>query len=102
MSCFAKNDPITSYEIYFSEQTPLIERFISLINDEQKSIKLAAYCLRHNGIAKALIAAQKRGVFIEIIVDSFSVKSDSPIKKLTEKNICIYIWSPLNLEQISL
>ncbi len=86
--------PITSYEVYFSPQDKLADQLISLLNKEKKSVRIAVYCLMHRGIADALIRAKKRGVDVEVIVDPFSVKSRSPVHKLNEEGIALYVWNP--------
>ena len=90
----AAKEPITQYAVYFSPEDHLADQLIALINSEQKSIKAAVYCLQHRGVAKALIDAQKRGVKIEILVDRFSVKARSPMKKLAAAKIPIFVWNP--------
>jgi phosphatidylserine/phosphatidylglycerophosphate/cardiolipin synthase-like enzyme len=89
-----EKEPIVNYEVLFSPQDHVADELISLINKEKKSIKAAVFCLMHQGIAKALIEAHKRGVEVEIIVDPFSVKTRSPVKKMAAANIPIYVWDP--------
>ena len=48
----------------------------------------------HRGVAKALIEAKKRGVDIELIVDPYSVKVRSPLKKMADAQIPIFVWNP--------
>jgi phosphatidylserine/phosphatidylglycerophosphate/cardiolipin synthase-like enzyme len=81
-------------QIYFSPQDHLSDRLISLINAEQKSIETAIYCFTHREIAKALIAAKKRGVEVEVIVDPFSVKIKAPLASLVKAGIPVYVFSP--------
>lgn len=87
-------DPITQYEVLFSPKDHVAEELIAHIKKEKKSIRAAVYCLMHRGISKALIDAEKRGVAVEVIVDPFSVKSRSPLKKMSDLGIPIYVWSP--------
>lgn len=81
-------------EVYFSPKDQVADRLISLIANEKTSIKAAVYCFMHRGIAEALRQAKERGVAIEIIVDPFSVKRRSPIAKMEEKGIAVYVWDP--------
>ncbi len=80
--------------VYFSPQDGLADRLITHINEEKESIKVAVYCLMHAGIAKALKAAYMRGIDVEVILDSYSIKSRSPVLKLVEQGIPVYVWSP--------
>ncbi len=90
----AEKEPIKNYEILFSPQDHVADQLIALIDKEEKSVKAAVYCLMHHGIAKALINAHKRGVKVEIIVDPYSIKLRSPVKKMAAANIPVYVWNP--------
>ncbi|MBS0652421.1 MAG: hypothetical protein JSR39_02715 [Verrucomicrobia bacterium] len=81
-------------EVYFSPQDGVADRLIARINAEKQSIKVAVYCLMHTGIAKALKAAHARGVDVEVILDPYSIKSRSPVMKMVEKGIPVYVWNP--------
>ena len=94
LSLAEEREPITNYEVLFSPQDHVADELIALIGKEKKSVKTAVYCLMHRGIAKALIDAHKRGVLVEVIVDPYSVKSRSPVKKMAEANLGIYVWNP--------
>lgn len=80
--------------VYFSPDDQLEKRLISMIEKEQKSIHVAIYCMTHRGIAGALIDAKKRGVFVEVIVDRFSVKVKAPLQKLADAGILVSVWDP--------
>jgi phosphatidylserine/phosphatidylglycerophosphate/cardiolipin synthase-like enzyme len=84
----------TSPEIYFSPQDQVAEKLIALIDQEPKSICAAVYCLMSGEISQALQRAKKRGVSVEVIVDPFSVKQRSPIRKMDEKGITVHVWDP--------
>lgn len=77
---------------YFSPKDQLAMKLIDLIDEEEKNIKVAIYCMTHLGIAKALIRAQERGVAIEVLVDPFSVKVRSSIHRLAKAKIPLYVW----------
>lgn len=83
-----------SPQVYFSPQDNLSDRLVRLINEETESIQTAIYCFTHREIAKALIAAKKRGVEVEVIVDPFSVKARTPIASLANAGITVLVWSP--------
>jgi phosphatidylserine/phosphatidylglycerophosphate/cardiolipin synthase-like enzyme len=80
--------------VYFSPDDELEKRLISMIEQEQKSVRVAIYCMTHRGVAAALIDAKKRGVDVEIIVDRFSVKLKAPLAKMVEAGIPVYVWDP--------
>lgn len=81
-------------QAFFSPRDHLAERLIQLIDEENKSLQIGIYCFTHSGIAKALIAAKKRGVNIELVVDPFSVKTRTPLARLAKAGIPIYVWTP--------
>lgn len=78
--------------VYFSSQDHLGDKLNDLIAKENRSIRIAIYGFFHREIADALIKAKKRGVDIEIIVDPFSVKKRSPLKRMARAGIPIYVW----------
>ena len=85
-----------SYQIYFSPDDALADRLIDLIDEEDKSIFAAVYCLMHPGIVKALQRAKERGVEVEVLVDPFSVKARSPLKRLVQSGVTVFVWDPLS------
>ena len=91
---------VTSHAtVYFSPEDQLDKRLIELIEKETKSIHVCIYTFTHRNIANALIDAHKRGVEVEVIVDRFSVKIKSPLKKLSEEGIPVYVWDPDRLKR---
>src|SRR5689334_3074273 len=80
--------------IYFSPQDHLGDKLQQLIRDESTSIRIAMYAFFHKKIAEALIAAKKRGVDVEVIVDPFSVKARGPLKKLADAGVKVLVWNP--------
>lgn len=79
-------------KVFFSPKDQLADRLIELIDREDKSIKIAIYSMTHLGIAKALVAAQGRGVAIEVLIDPSSIKSRSSIHRLVEAKIPLFVW----------
>lgn len=80
--------------VYFSPEDHLEKELIQLINEETKSIHVCIYTLTHRGVIGALIEAKKRGVHIEVIVDRFSIRANSPLHRLVEAMIPIHVWNP--------
>lgn len=89
--------PFSASKIYFSPEDKLSEHLIALIDKEDKSIQAAVYCLTHRKIANALIQAKKRGVHVELIVDPFSVKLRTPVHRMSQQGIEIFVWDPEEL-----
>jgi phosphatidylserine/phosphatidylglycerophosphate/cardiolipin synthase-like enzyme len=93
--------PVSQCQVLFSPDDKVAEALITMIKREDKSIKAAIYALMHRDIAKALIDAQKRGVRVEVIVDPFSVKSRSPLKKMVAANLPLFVWNPPVQERVT-
>lgn len=81
-------------QVYFSPKDQLADRLIEMIAQETKSVHIAIYCFTHREIGKALVAAKKRGVDVQMLVDPFSVKTRTPIARMAQEGIPIYVWSP--------
>lgn len=81
--------------VYFSPDDAVMTSLIDLMEQEKKSIRIAAYCLMHPGVAKALKKAKERGVFVEVVVDPYSVKSRSPLASMVKKGVPVYVWKSL-------
>ena len=89
------------YEVYFSPDDNVAQKFIDYVNHEQQRIDIAIYTLTHAGIISALINAYKRGVSVNIVIDQFSlkaVKKNNGIKKLIAANVPVYLFDPKNDE----
>jgi phosphatidylserine/phosphatidylglycerophosphate/cardiolipin synthase-like enzyme len=87
-------DPLASCKVLFSPQDPVADELIDLIQKETRSIRAAVYCLMHRGISRALIDAHRRGVSVEIIVDPLSVKARSPVERMGDANLPVFVWNP--------
>lgn len=64
-------------EAAFSPEAGAQELVLSVINQSQTSIRLAAYAFTSPPVIKALMAAKRRGVDVRIAVDDRSNKSKS-------------------------
>jgi phosphatidylserine/phosphatidylglycerophosphate/cardiolipin synthase-like enzyme len=80
--------------IYFSPEDHLDQKMIHWIEQENKSIVLCVYTFTHRAIVQALVDAKKRGVDVQVIVDRFSIKVSSPLYRLMEAHIPVYVWDP--------
>lgn len=76
---------------FFVPQDEVKMLLLGLIYAERAAIKVAAFCLTDDYIAQALVAAHKRGVHVEVVVDAscLSVKSN---KVQMLRNAGIYVW----------
>jgi phosphatidylserine/phosphatidylglycerophosphate/cardiolipin synthase-like enzyme len=90
--------PAKATEVYFSPQDHLADKLVSYIDQEQKTIRVAAYAFSHWKIAKALCQAKERGVDVEVIVDPFTLQFPSALKKMAKSQIPIWIWDPKPIE----
>lgn len=79
--------------VYFSPEDCLEKRLIELIDEEDKSIHLAIYCITHKEVGEALIKAKKRGVDVQVIVDKYSIKMKSPLAKMVDAGISVSVWN---------
>lgn len=91
LSC---KESITNYRVLFSPKDHLAEELISMIEKERASIKVAMFCLTHRQIVKALTQAQQRGVDVQVIVDPFSLRSNSVLKQNKQFPFSVYVWNP--------
>lgn len=66
-------------EVAFSPNGGATEAVVRFINEAQRSIYVAAYGLTSNPIGQALVAANKRGVEVRVVVDrEYNGRRDSP------------------------
>lgn len=78
---------------YFSPDEGVADVFITHINSEHKSIRIACYLLTHMQIAKALVHALQRGVSVELVIDQTSLDSGA-IHKLLSAGAPIFVYVP--------
>lgn len=81
-------------EVYFSPRDHVTDRLLALIDQEQKSIKMAIYSITNTRVVRALERAHNRGVNVEVVVDPFSVKARSPLLFLAKSKVPLYVWDP--------
>jgi phosphatidylserine/phosphatidylglycerophosphate/cardiolipin synthase-like enzyme len=79
---------------YFSPEDHLEKQLIERIHKEKVSLYICIYTFTHRDIMDALVAAKKRGVNVEVIVDRFSVKVSAPLHRLVDASIPIFVWDP--------
>lgn len=81
-------------EVYFSPEDQIDTKLIALIEKEKKSIYAAVYCLTHKDIIEALVAAKKRGVVVEMIIDPFSARLRTKLSSCVKAGIPVLVWNP--------
>jgi phosphatidylserine/phosphatidylglycerophosphate/cardiolipin synthase-like enzyme len=87
-------EPISNYQTFFSPQDRLAEALISFIDKEHTSIRIAAYCLTHRQIIQALNRASERGADVQVIVDPYSLRSNSPLRHKKTPRFALHVWAP--------
>jgi len=81
-------------ELLFSPQDNIASNLITLINEENESIKIAMFIFTHDGIAKNLVHAVRRGVKVEVIIDkSCSTIKNNKISYLKDNGIDVLIYN---------
>ncbi len=60
---------IPNIKIYFSSQTNIPDKLISLIKRSEKSIHLACYEIALPSVTRALLEAKKKGIDVKVITD---------------------------------
>ncbi len=66
-----------------------------MINQEQRSIKIAIFSFTENKIAQALLEAQKRGVRVELIADNGCLRDRyNKLVLLCDHGLDIFVYNP--------
>jgi phosphatidylserine/phosphatidylglycerophosphate/cardiolipin synthase-like enzyme len=80
-------------EVYFSPDDNVRSKLITLIRQEQDSIKMAVYLITDKGIVEELGKAKERGVEVEVVADVLSVdKNWGKVLLLKEYDIPVYVY----------
>lgn len=83
------------HEAFFSPDDDLQKKLISYIKEEQTAIYLAIFSFTDKEIAQALCEAKKRGVHIEIVVDTGCLSDRfGKISRLRDAGITVYVYDP--------
>jgi len=84
--------------VLFSPDDRVLEILIDLIKNERKSIRMAAFLLTEYNIVKAILAAQLRGVHVEIIFDPKALQNRfaKNIIALKNKGVDIFVYNNLS------
>ena len=87
--------PKNTCHAYFGENNELIENLLTLIQDEQEGIQIAASRLSNRRIVKALIGAKKRGINVEVILERMSNKLTSSVNEIIRAGIPVYVYQSI-------
>jgi len=80
-------------QVLFSPHDQVCKTLVHLIDNEKKSIKVAAYAMTEPNVAKALCSAIKRGVSVALIVDRSCLDmASNKIKLLRKAGVEVYIF----------
>ncbi|MFA6066432.1 MAG: phospholipase D-like domain-containing protein [Candidatus Babeliaceae bacterium] len=83
-------------KVLFSPDNPVKKTLLGLIQEEQESIRIAAFSLTDIDIAAALIKAHEQGILVEIVVDGQQSRSTySKVPVLFKRGIPIFSYEPL-------
>lgn len=74
----------------FSRSTEFDKALCSLIDNEQKKIRIATYMLTDYNVINALSGAKKRGIDVEVIVDSQSLNFNN-LDDLKKHNVPVFV-----------
>jgi cardiolipin hydrolase len=82
-------------QAFFSPDDSVLKVLLYLINQEKKSIRLAAFSFTDGEVAQALVQAMDRGVIIEIVVDPGCLQDKfGKIASLQKKGLDIFVYDP--------
>lgn len=78
--------------VYFSPETNCEDKVVKLIKQSTKSVWVQAYSFHSDSIAKALLAARKRGVDVKVIIDADKADDkSSEAKWLAKRGMPTYL-----------
>lgn len=82
-------------QVFFAPDDRIQKLLLYLINQEQKSIHIAAFSFTDGDYAQALIAAFDRGIVVEVVVDPVALNDKfNKIELLQEHKVPVYIYNP--------
>src|SRR5512135_1771871 len=96
LSCFSTAEPPglgSAVSVYFSPGGSCTEAVVRALADAKRSVLVQAYSFTSAPIAKALIAAHKRGVAVQVILDK-SQKTE----KYTEGDFLVHMGIPTSID----
>lgn len=93
-----KFNEAATWQVEFTPSKRAQQMLIGAINEAQKSIRVQAYSFTDREVSDALIAAHKRGVDVQIILDKSNATSDlSKLKDVRNAGIQVRIDYPAGI-----
>lgn len=86
--------------VYFSDQDPILEHLICLVDREKRQIDMAMYSFTHKKVEAALVRAAERGVRVRLILDRSSREMGERIAREGAIEVGLIVspkknWAPL-------
>lgn len=78
--------------VYLTSKEDVSSKFIEKIKKETVSIRMVCHRLSDPAVVQSLVEAHARNVSVELIVDSVSLTKNTPLKKLLEEGILVFVW----------
>lgn len=88
----ATSSPAQVLGAYFSPPDNAASAIIEQISRSRAEVLVQAYGFTHNGIAQALVQAQKRGVKVQVIMDAKSAKTNRYVVEIFDRERIPYRW----------
>lgn len=95
------NQPVSPLlKVYFSPQDQIVitNKLFNLIDNAKKQLYIAIYYITDNAIIEKIIAAKRRNVDVQIVIDESSPEIESIIMQLLDNNIMPIIYPSNNID----
>lgn len=83
-------------KVFFSQGTSVDKELIEIIDKEEKRIQACVFMFTSHPIADALIRAKVRGVDVDVLIDSGSLKYRQAIDKMVNAGVSVFKYTPVN------
>ena len=92
--CFASFGFLEAEEpvLYLTSKEDVSLKFIEKVKKESQCIRMASHRLSDPAVVQALMEAHQRKVSVELIVDSTSLTKNTPLKRLLEEGVPVFVW----------
>jgi|GEM_PF-3030290 len=84
-------------KVLFSGQEAILEELVNDIKDEKYLIQIAASRVTNRKIINALIAAKKKGVIVEVILDDMKNRPSTAVYDLFRNNVPVFVYRPKHM-----
>ena len=83
-------------KVFFSQGASVDKELIGIIDKEEKKIQACVFMFTSHPIADALIRAKVRGVDVEVLIDSGSLKYRQAIDKMVTAGVSVFKYTPVD------